>query len=421
MAHRTPAPTLASLDGDDATRHGPVATEAAPDGVSTRQRSPRPRRHTGDRAERRAGVPAPTGAAVSATRRASWRSRPVSSAVLIVFSRQLSSFLEAGIPVIEALEIVGTETTSEHMRAVVAEMRDTVLRGGSFANAVDAHPAVFPGWYRAMVRSAEFTGRLDVVLEQLAQYLDRDQQARRQVKGALAYPTFVLIVALAAMVVMSLFVLPKFTAMYAKLDADLPWPTRILLGWTDLVGAVWPFVLGGLALLAVVIAVWFGPEGRGKRRRDHVVMRTPVVGRIYHMICVERFSRVLAALTSAGVPLPDGIEMSARSTNNAIFLDRMATVREALLRGEGIVDPLKATGLLPTSALQMVRVGERTGKLPEQLTKAAAFFEREVGHRIRRATGIFQPTVIVVVGLLIGFIAIAQVAAMYSIFGQVNQ
>jgi type IV pilus assembly protein PilC len=352
------------------------------------------------------------------TRRASTRRVP--SGVLMVFSRQLGSFLEAGISVIEALEVVGAETTSDTMRAVIADVRQTVLRGGSFSDAANEHPNVFPGWYRAMVRSAEFTGRLDVVLEQLAVYLDRDLTARRQVKSALTYPAFVLVVAIAGIVVMSIFVLPKFAAMYDKLDAELPLPTRILLGWTDFIAGNGPVLaVGAISIAVLVIAVFGGDEG-GKRRRDRLARRTPVVGDLYHLICVERFCRVLAALTAAGVPLPDGIDMSARSTNDTIFQGHMVPVREAIVRGGGLSKPMTDSGMIPTAGLQMIRIGERTGGLAVQLGKSATFFEREVAFKMKRATDLFQPIVIVFVGCLVGFVAIAQVAAMYSVFGQVR-
>jgi type IV pilus assembly protein PilC len=209
--------------------------------------------------------------------------------------------------------------------------------------------------------------------------------------------------------------------MYTKLDAELPLPTRILLGWTGFVTAAWPLLLGGVIVLFVVSHVLFGRGAAGHRRRDGLVLRTPVIGPLYEIISVERFCRVLAALTTAGVPLPDGIEMSADSTNNTHFQARMAPVREALVRGGGISKPMTESGVIPTAALQMIRVGERTGSLAVQLHKSAAFFEREVTYRIKKATDLFQPTVIVLVGSLVGFVAIAQVSAMYSIFGQVNR
>lgn len=399
----TPPASLTPLDGDE--RPG-TRTPAA--------RAPRLR----SRDRRRAGE----GAAPAATRSRQRTSRQrVPASVLMVFSRQLASFLEAGISIVEALEVVALETTSDRMRDVIVDLRDTVLRGGRFSDAVGEHPTVFPGWYRAMVRSAEFTGRLDSVLDQLALYLERDIAARRQIKSALTYPVFVLVVAIVGMIVMSIVVLPKFQQMYAKLGAELPLPTRILLGWTDFVVGYWPFLIGGAIVAFLLSQVLFGPSAGGKHRRDRLVLRIPVIGPLYELISVERFCRVLAALTTAGVPLPEGIEMSADSTNNTLFQDRMTPVRETLMRGGGISKPMTESGVIPTAGLQMIRVGERTGTLAVQLHKAAAFFEREVGFRIKKATDLFQPTVIVFVGSLVGFVAIAQVAAMYSIFGQVNR
>lgn len=410
---RAPQPVLTPAPP---TAPATVATDAPP--TDSPDASDR-RRALPTLTKRRAGAAKPV-ASPSTARVARSRTGRVPVAVLIVFSRQLASFLEAGIPVLEALEVVGSESTSDRMRSVASDMRDTVMRGGSFSDATARHTAVFPGWYRAMVRSAEFTGRLDEVLEQLAVYLERDLQARRQVKSALTYPAFVLVVASVAMVVMSIFVLPKFSAMYDKLGATLPLPTRILLNWTNFVSAGWPFLLAGGVAAAATWSLVFGSTASGKRRRDRLAMRTPVVGTIYHLVCVERFCRVLAALSAAGVPLPEGIEMSADSTNNTVFQERMASVREALMRGEGLSRPLTEIELIPTAGMQMIRVGERTGMLSIQLGKAAAFFEREVAFTMKRATDLFQPAVIVLVGLLIGFVAVAQVAALYSIFGQVN-
>ena len=364
-----------------------------------------------------AARPAATGAALKWYQRSIGRT--VTPEVVAVFSRQLASFIEAGISIVEALEIVAEESASEVMTRVVGEMSESIQRGGSFSDAVAAHPLVFPGYYRAMVRSAEYTGRLDDVLNQLATYLERDILAKRQVKSALTYPTVVFVVAIAAMVVMAVFVLPKFAGMYRSLGADLPLPTRMLLSITDFLTGSW-FVLvasvGGVVLLGAAV---FGGD-HGKPRRDRLAMRLPVVGPLFHMISVERFCRVLAALASAGVPLPEAIEMSALSTNNTVFVRRLESVRDALLRGGGLSAPMVETGIFPTAARQMIRVGERTGTLGRQLTKAAGYYEREVGFKMKRATDLFQPAVILFVGALVGFVAIAQVAAMYSVFSQVH-
>jgi type IV pilus assembly protein PilC len=338
---------------------------------------------------------------------------------LMAFCRQLSSFLEAGISVLDALEIVGDQTDSKPMKVVVADVGDSIRRGSSFVDAVAAHPDVFPAYFRSMLVSAEYTGRLDTVLSQLAADMERDSSARRQVKSALTYPVVVLFVAVAAMVVMSVFVLPKFSGLYRSLGAKLPLPTKMLLGFTDFISNDWFLIVGAAAIVAVVLIATVGGE-RGKPRRDRLVMKLPLIGDLFHLISLERFCRVLASLAHAGIPLPEAIGVSADSTNNSIFQSEMTVVRETLNRGGGLYEPMAESGLFPIAARQMIQVGERTGLLANQLTKAATYYEREVAFQMKRATDLFEPMVILFVGLIVGFVAVAQVAAMYSIFGQVK-
>ena len=345
--------------------------------------------------------------------------KSIKSDVIMAFSRQLSSFLEAGIPVLDALGIVAEQTASPQMRIVINDVRSSIHRGTSFAAAVDAHPDVFPAFYRAMLTSAEYTGNLDSVLSQLSEYLERDIAAKRQVKSALTYPIVVLVVAFAAVIVMSVFVLPKFTGLYSSLGAKLPLPTRMLIGFTNFMTSYWLLVLGAIAIGLVVAFVFIG-GAHGKSRRDSLVMKLPVIGNLFQLISLERFCRVLSSLSSAGVPLPVAIGLSADSTNNTLFKTSMVTVREVLVRGGGLYEPMAETGLFPIAARQMIQVGERTGMLGNQLGKAASYYEREVKFNMKRATELFQPAVILLVAAVVGFIAIAQVSAMYSIFGQVK-
>jgi type IV pilus assembly protein PilC len=345
--------------------------------------------------------------------------KTIKSDVVMAFSRQLSSFLEAGIPVLDALDIVAQQSGSPPMRIVINEVRSSIYRGTSFAAAIDAHPEVFPAFYRAMLTSAEYTGNLDTVLSQLSTYLERDIAAKRQVKSALTYPVVVMIIAFIAVIIMSVFVLPKFTGLYASLGAKLPLPTRMLIGFTNFMTGSWPLVIGGIALILAVLYAAIGGE-RGKTRRDTVAMKLPVIGNLFQLISLERFCRVLASLSSAGVPLPVAIGLSADSTNNTLFKTAMVGVRETLVRGGGLYEPMAETGLFPIAARQMIQVGEQTGMLGNQLGKAASYYEREVTFTMKRATELFQPAVILVVALVVGFIAVAQVAAMYSIFGQVK-
>lgn len=345
--------------------------------------------------------------------------RAVKPVLVMNFARQVSSFLESGIPILEALAIVAEETTDRKMREVLADMRTALISGRNFGDAVAAHPKVFPGYFISMVRSAELTGKLDEVLHQVAGYMDRDLSARRQVKSALTYPAFVLFLALMSVLVMSIWVLPKFQGLYDGLGAKLPVPTRVLLGLTDFVASNWYLILAAIGLCFLAIAAIFGGE-RGKPRRDLLALRMPVLAPLFRLIAIERFCRVLSALANAGVPLPEAIDVAARSTNNTVFIDRLREVRAAMMRGEGLARPIALSGLFPGAARQMIRVGETTGSLDHQLETASVYYGRELAYRLKRTTDLFEPIVIVIVGGVVGLVAIAQVSAMYSVFKQIR-
>jgi type IV pilus assembly protein PilC len=371
-----------------------------------------------------APAPAPAAASSAANdkpwyKREFYVGRAVKPEIVMNFSRQLASFLKAGIPILEALATVGEELSSEKMAEVVAEIRAELQRGGSVGNAIAKHPKVFPGYYIAMVRAAELTGQLDETLEQLAGYLERDVAARREVKSALTYPCFVMGLAVVAVVVMSVWVLPKFRKLYSTLGARLPLPTRMLLGFTGFMSSYWMFVVGGL-VGAVLIGYGVIGGRHGKARRDALALKLPVVGSLLHLIAVERFCRILSALATAGVPLPDAISVSADSTNNTVFQAKLAEVREAMVRGAGLAKPVADSEMFPAAARQMIRVGESTGTLDAQLQSAAAFYERELTYRLKKATDLFEPFVIVFIGAVVGFVAVAQISAMYSVFHQIK-
>jgi type IV pilus assembly protein PilC len=345
--------------------------------------------------------------------------RAVKPAIVMNFSRQLASFLGAGIPILEALAIVEEEMVSEKMREVIGDMRAALHRGDSVGAAIAMHPKVFPGYYIAMVRSAELTGRLDEVLDQLADYLERDVEARRQVKSALTYPIVVLNMAIIAVVVMSVWVLPKFQSLYSGLGANLPFPTRVMMGFTDFMTSYWLVVVGALVAAALVVFAIIGGT-HGKSRRDRVFLKVPVFGSLLHVIAVERFCRILSALATAGVPLPEAVRVSADSTNNRVFQAKLGEARDAMIRGAGLAKPIADSGMFPAAARQMIRVGESTGTLDAQLATAAEFYERELTYRLKKATDLFEPMVILIVGVVVGFVAVAQISAMYSVFNQIK-
>jgi type IV pilus assembly protein PilC len=335
------------------------------------------------------------------------------------FSRQMASFLRAGVPILDSLGVVAEENASKKMQEVCTDIQRRLRAGSSFGGAIAVHTKVFPGYYIAVCRAAELTGQLDDALDQLAGYLERDAETRRELKSSLTYPVIVFFLAIAAMIIMAVYVLPKFRDLYSSLDAKLPLPTRMLLGFTNFMSEWW-WLIALLAVAALLVAFAVLGGMRGKERRDTLILRLPVVGELMHLVCVERFCSVLATLVHTGVPLPDAVAVSADSTNNRVFQTKLLTVRDAMMRGDGLARPIQASGLFPPAARQMIRVGESTGSLDAQLHSAATFYERELKYRLKRFTDMFEPAILLVVGGAVAFVAIAQISAMYSIYHQVK-
>jgi type IV pilus assembly protein PilC len=336
---------------------------------------------------------------------------------LMQFSRQLSVFIKAGIPILDAMEAINEEMGNKLLREIVEDMTTRLREGSTFANAAAAHEDAFPPYYLGILRSAELTGHLDVALLQLSEYVERDLEAKRKITSALAYPGVIFATAIVVVVILVSFVLPKFEAFFKSLNAKLPLPTRLLLSITG--GLTNNALVIGLSLLGfvVLILVLLRTE-KGRAWRDATLLRLPVVGDLLQHIILERFCRILSAMMSAGVPLPEALTVTTEATSNTVYQRGLDTARTATLHGEGLAGPLIATGLFPASARQMFRVGESTGTLDQQLATSAEYFARELDYKIKRFTSLFEPAVLLFVGLIVGFVAIALVSAMYGIFGQ---
>jgi type IV pilus assembly protein PilC len=334
-------------------------------------------------------------------------------------SRQLGAFIRAGLPLIDAVRTIGEEATNSSVRRMISDVEAGLRRGERLSECVDRHPKIFPEYYRGILRSAELTGQLDTVLDQLARYLERDLEARRKVTAAMIYPSVIVAMAVATVAVLAGFVLPRFKVFFASLHARLPLPTRMLLAVTDFLTAWWWAVLGGLALVILTGFLVVRTEP-GRYARDRLLLALPVIGDTVRYTLVERFCRVLAAMVSAGVGLPEALRVSTGALRNLVFTRSLAVAGEAMLRGDGLARPLAGTALFPPTAARMIRVGEETGTLDVQLEVTARYYESELEYKLKRLTAIIEPTVIIAVGLLVGFVAVALVSAMYGIFGQVG-
>ena len=336
------------------------------------------------------------------------------------FSRQLAVFMRAGIPIMEAMEVILEETSQKLMRKVIQSMIDDLRAGDTFAGAASTHPEAFPSYYVGILESAEMTGSLDSSLNQLADYIDRDTEARAKFVSAMVYPGIVLVMSVVVVFVLAVFVLPRFVTFFKSLNAKLPLPTRMLLGMSAFVTKWW-WALFLLLLAAVggLIATMRAPKGRAML--DKLALKTPVLGDLIQAAVLERICRVLSSMVRAGVDLPRSITVTADSTNNAVYHDALEHIREQMMEGKGLAGPLAETGLFPGAARQMFRVGEETGTLDQQLEVAAQYYSRDLDEKVKRFTSLFEPAVIIFMGVVVGFVAVALISAMYGIYSQVKQ
>lgn len=338
---------------------------------------------------------------------------------LMHLSRQLAAFVRAGLPILEAVHTIGAESDNSSVRRVMHDIEDGLRSGDRFSDCLDRHPRVFPDFYRGIVHSAEMTGELDTVLTRLAIYIERDLDARRKIKAATIYPAIIMVMSLVTVVVLAAFVLPKFKVFFKSLDAKLPLPTRMLLAATDfLTEWWWALAVGFVALVLLIVGVLQTEKGR--YGRDRLMLSIPVMGSTIQFALVERFCRILASMVTAGVALPEALRVATESLRNRVYIRSLSGVNEAMLEGQGIATPLAKTLLFPTTAVQMLRVGEETGTLDNQLEVTAQYYETELDYKIKKLTSLFEPAVIIVMGVIVGFVAIALVSAMYGVFRQVK-
>jgi len=338
---------------------------------------------------------------------------------LMNFTRQLAVFVKAGIPLTEAMEVIGDETSDVALQRTITDMVEELRNGGTLSGAASKHPEAFPNYYIGILGSAELTGKLDETLENLAIYLERELDTRSKVVSALSYPAVVMVLALVTVSVLAGYVLPSFKPLFAELNADLPFATRSLLFVADLF-TIYAYI--PLSVFSAFIAhlVWMKKTEKGKVFKDKMMLKTPIISGIVEYSILERFCRILGAMVRAGVPLPEAMKTTTESTNNSVFRLRLEEAQLEMMEGGGFAAPLARTGLFPGAARQMFKVGEETGTLDSQLEVASIYFDRELESRIKKFTAMFEPLMIVFVGVIVGFVAVALVQAMYGVLGGVK-
>jgi type IV pilus assembly protein PilC len=335
------------------------------------------------------------------------------------FSRQLGVFIAAGIPIMEALEVIVDETSGKMLKKIIEQMIGDLRSGETFAAAAAAHPEAFPNFYVGILESAELTGNLDIVLNQLADYIDRDTKAKGKITSALIYPAVVAVMSVITVIILGAFVLPRFVVFFKSLNAKLPLATRILMSFSGFLGQWWYVLIALMGLIMIGFTMMRGSQS-GRRRIDGWILQLPVLGDLSRTAILERVCRILSSMLRAGVDLPRSLAITADSANNMVYQEALQSVRRDMMEGQGLAGPISRTGLFPGAAKQMFRVGEETGTLDAQLVVAAEYYNRELETKLERATALFEPAIIIVMGVIVGFVAVALISAMYGIYNQVK-
>lgn len=349
--------------------------------------------------------------------------KKVKSKALSIFTRQFSVMIDAGLPLVQCLEILGQQQENKYFQQILLQVRQDVEEGSTLAAAMARHPKVFDQLYSNMVEAGEAGGILDLILQRLSTFIEKLVKLKRDVMSALIYPAAVVGMAIAAIAVIMVMVIPQFQQIFLGLlgpGEQLPLPTRIVVGISDFL-AGW----GGLVILATVIGIvvaikFYRKTPGGRKTIDRVMLKFPIIGDILRKVAVARFSRTLSTLLSSGVPILQSLEITAKTSGNMIIEEAILKVRAGVERGESFVEPLKATAVFPHMVAQMIGIGEQTGALDAMLGKIADFYEQEVDAAIANLLTLMEPLLIGFLGVTIGSIVIAMYMPLFTLIGKLS-
>jgi len=344
----------------------------------------------------------------------------VSRRALSIFTRQFSTMLNAGLPLLSCLEILARQTESVGLRRVLGSVRDDVESGLSLADALRRQPKVFDNLYVNMVESGETGGALDVILARLATYLEKMVALMRKIRGAMIYPAVITVVAIIAVSILLLFVIPVFGRMFAGIGAELPTMTKLVIALSNFLKiAAIPIVIIAIALFTI-IRRWHKTES-GAKALDPLLLKLPIFGDLTRKQAIARFSRTLSTLLSSGVPIIDALEITAKSAGNWVIEDAILKARVSIKGGENIADPLSKTAVFPPMVTQMIAIGEASGGLDEMLSKVADFYDAEVDQAVENLTSALEPVIMVVLGGIVGFIVISMYLPIFQLAGTISE
>ena len=347
------------------------------------------------------------------------KAKKVPSKNLAVFTRQFSVMIDAGLPLVQCLDILGNQEDHKYFAQVILATRSEVEGGKSLAEAMKGHPKVFDSLFCNMIAAGEAGGILDTILKRLATYIEKAVKLKSQVQSAMIYPIAVITIACVVIGVILWKVIPTFASLFAGLGAELPLPTRVVIALSNNLVRFMPFIIIAIMAAAWGLRTYYATEN-GRRVIDRIVLKMPILGPIMRKIAVARFCRTLSTLMSSGVPILDGLDITARTAGNAIIEDAILTTRKSIERGETIAAPLKETGVFPGMVVQMISVGEATGALDTMLAKIADFYEEEVDVAVEGLLTLLEPVMIAFLGGAVGGIVIAMYMPIFDLISKLT-
>jgi type IV pilus assembly protein PilC len=336
-----------------------------------------------------------------------------------IFTRQFSVMLDAGLPLVQCLEILGDQEENRAFQTIINTVRSDVESGASLADSMRKHPKAFDNLYTNMVAAGEAGGILDVILQRLSTYIEKAVKLKSQVKSAMIYPVAIVVIAAFVVFIILWKVIPVFAQLFSGLGGEMPLLTRIVIESSNFIGRYFPFLLI-LGIVAGIALSRYHKTYRGRRVIDGALLRIPVLGMLLRKISVSRFCRTLSTLTASGVPILDGLEITAKTAGNAIVEDAVMSVRKSVEEGKTISEPLAETKVFPPMVVQMINVGEQTGALDQMLSKIADFYEDEVDTAVAGLMKLMEPVMIAVLGAVIGTIVAAMYLPLYSVLSKIG-
>jgi len=342
------------------------------------------------------------------------RFKGISSNDLIIFSRQLSTMINAGVSLLDSLNGILRQTQNKKFKVIIEDIIERIRTGSSFSQALAAHPSVFGEMYVNMVRVGEEGGILDSVLERLSTLAIHEAEIKSKVRAAVTYPLIIVSLAILVVSFLLIFVMPKFISIFESAGAELPLPTRILLGISFLLRYRWYIFLTLLVGGILGFRNWIKTE-RGRYRFDQLRINLPIVGPLYLKILISRFARLLGALTKSGISLLYAIEVVGRTIDNKVLLQVISGAKKAIAEGQNLSGPFHLSGIFPPMVIQMISAGEQTGRLDEMLTEVSNFYDLEVEYAIKNLTSWIEPAMIMIMGVMVGFIALSVLLPIFNL------